>query len=194
MGSIFGPDPVKPRKAFTKRQADWMNSRKTDRPRNNKTEEAVQIEAAKWTREVAPGIHFRSDTSSGAFNSKWAKNTHNLQQSSDSEPDMTILAARQGFHGLVIEIKADGVKLKKSRDGTKIIVRKDGRGRIIERDYMIRKKGDWATLHIEKQAHVLEDYRKHGYASFFAVGLEQYKRILRWYFDLPGEPENTSIF
>jgi len=193
MGGLFNTPPTRPIMR-SKRQLSYLNNRKTDRPRNNKTEESIQIEASKWLRENLPDVHFRSDTGSGAFNSKYAKNTHNLQQSSDAEPDMAILAARRGFHGWMVEFKADGVKLKKSRDGTKILVTKDRFGRIISRDHKIRMKGDWSTLHIEKQAHILEDYRRQGYYSCFAVGLEDFKRHARWYFDLPAEPEATTMF
>ena len=193
MGSIFG-DPVYSTKQRTTRQRRYLSTRKTDRKRNQKNEQALQIALCDWMRHVLPGVHFRSDTGSGAFNSAYEKDIHNRQQSTDSEPDLMIFAARHGYHGLLIELKAEGVKLKKSRDGTKIIVRKDARGRIIERDYKIRMKGDWATLHIEKQAKVLEDYRtKWGYFACFAVGEEQAKNIITRYFGLETY-ENTSIF
>lgn len=79
------------------------------------------------------------------------------------------------------------------RDGHKIRVYKDKKGRIIERDYKIRKKGDWASLHIEQQANVLLDYEAKGYFARFAVGLEHAKKLISWYFDLPYQ-ENTEIF
>lgn len=175
------------------RQRRYLSSKKTDRKRNEQRERQLQIDLCDWIREVLPNVHFRSDTGSGAFNSKYEKNLHNRQQSSDSEPDLMIFAARHGYHGLLIELKADGVKLKKVRDGTKIIVRKDSRGRVIERDYKIRLKGDWSTLHIEKQAKVLEDYQKNwNYFACFAVGLDQAKEIISRYFGLVI-PKNTEL-
>lgn len=192
MGSIFG-DPVYTNTRRSVRQRRYLSSKKTDRKRNEQRERQLQIDLCDWIREVLPNVHFRSDTGSGAFNSKYEKNLHNRQQSSDSEPDLMIFAARHGYHGLLIELKADGVKLKKVRDGTKIIVRKDSRGRVIERDYKIRLKGDWSTLHIEKQAKVLEDYQKNwNYFACFAVGLDQAKEIISRYFGLVI-PKNTEL-
>lgn len=175
------------------RQQKYLNAKKTDRPKNVKTEQGITIEYCDWLRATFPGVHFRTDTASGAFNSKHEKDLHNRQQSSTSEPDITIMAARRGYHGLVIEIKADGVNLKMRRDGSKIRVYKDGKGKIIERDYKIRLKDDWASLHIEKQARVLEDYNKIGYFGRFGVGLEALKRLTCWYMDHPYL-ENESMF
>lgn len=111
----------------------------------------------------------------------------------DTLPDVTIYAARRGYHGLLLELKADGVSLKMKRDGTKIRVRKDSRGRIIERDYKIRKKGDWASLHIEKQANKIVELRNAGYLAMFAVGIDKAKEIVAWYFDFEI-PKNESLF
>lgn len=184
MAGIFGTTQAraKPRSV---RQARYLNAKKTDRPKNVKSEQAIQIEFCDWLRLNFPNVHFRSDTASGAFNSKHEKDLHNRQQSSTSEPDITILAARRGYHGLLIEIKADGVNLKMRRDGKKIRVYKNSKGKIIERDYKIRLKGDWASLHIEKQAKVLTDYNEIGYFARFGVGLEACKKFACWYFDKP---------
>lgn len=190
MGSIYGNPTVRARST---RQLNYLKDKKTDRGRNNKAEEQIQIELCAWMREVIPDIHFRSDTGSGAYNSKYAKNTHNKQQSASELPDVTIFAARRGYHGLFIELKKDGTNLKMKRDGTKIRVRKDRKGRIIERDYKIRKKGDWSSLHIEKQAQRMTELRKSGYLAMFSVGLDKAKEIVAWYFDLKL-PKNEQLF
>lgn len=193
MGSIFKAQRQYPNR-FSNRQVNYLDSRKKPGgKRNEKTEENMQIELCDWLREVLPGVHFRSDTASGAFNSRFAKNTHNRQQSADGLPDLTIFAPRRGYHALMLELKAEGVNLKKKRDGTKIIVRKDSKGRIIERDYKIRLKGDWSNLHIEKQAKHIEELREAGYCAVFAVGIEQAKKIVSWYFDLKYT-ENAQMF
>ncbi len=58
----------------------------------------------------------------------------------------------------------------------------------------IRKKGDWANLHIKRQAANLLDYEQNwGYCARFAVGLEHAKKLVSWYFDLPYE-ENGELF
>lgn len=180
MGSIFGTAATRSR---TTRQRAYLEGKKTDR-KQVKHEETMQLQLCQWLRDTFPQVHFRSDTGSGAFNSKLAKNTHNLQQSSDSLPDITIFSARRGYHALMLELKADGVELKMKRDGRTVRVTKRN-GRVIERDYKIRKKGDWATLHIEKQASRMVELREAGYLAMFAVGLEKSKEIICWYFDVP---------
>lgn len=192
MGSIF-KDSTYSKPVFSKRQANYLRTRKTDRKRNEKKEQNIQIELCDWLRDTLPNVHFRSDTGSGAFNSKYEKNTHNRQQSSDSLPDITIFASRHGYHALMIELKADGVNLRKKRDGTKILVKKDTRGRIIEKDYKIRLKGDWSSLHIEKQALRIQELREAGYCATFAVGLESAKKQVCKYFDMPYY-EPTELF
>jgi len=190
MGSIFGTPAVQTRR-YTSRQRKYFDARKTDRPRVVKHEQKEQIAICDWLRETLPGVHFRCDTASGGFSSAYEKATHNRQQSSPSEPDIMIFAARKGYHALLIELKAAGTELKMRRDGRALRVYKDSKGRIIERDYKIRKKGDWASLHIEKQAKVLQDYRKQGYFATFAVGELEAKNIISRYFDLPI---NESLF
>lgn len=194
MDSVLANPTLPQRRTASPRQRQYLHARKTDRPRNKKTEQQLQIELCDWLRDTLPGVHFRSDTGSGAFNSKWEKAIHTRQQSSTSEPDLMILAARRGYHGLVLELKAEGVSLKMKRDGRTIRVYKDGRGKIIARDYKIRLKGDWASLHIENQYKCLIDYRDNwGYCASFAVGFEEAKKIICWYFDIPYL-ETASMF
>ena len=58
----------------------------------------------------------------------------------------------------------------------------------------IRNKGDWASLHIERQAaNLLDDEQNWGYCARFAVGLEHAKQLASWYVDLPYE-ENSELF
>jgi hypothetical protein len=203
MGNIFaGSSPVK---YSSTRQKQYFNSKKQDSNRGHvvKHEQNLQVDMSKWLREVLPPtVHFRSDTGSGAFNSEWEKQIHNSMQSSDKQPDLTIFAARRGFHGLVIELKADGVDLRMKRNGTKIRVsrkrvkptKKNPTGwKILERDYKIRMKGDWSSLHIERQAQVLEDYKVEGYSAWFAVGEVAFKKIVCWYFEIPYL-ENLEMF
>lgn len=60
------------------------------------------------------------------------------------------------LHGLFIELKKDGTRLKK-------------------------KNGEWATEHIAEQAEVLEELRKRRYCAEFAVGFDEAKRIIDEY-------------
>ncbi|SRR5260221_8238325 len=193
MATVF-KNPTLPRRKYpTTRQRQYFQARKTDRPRVVKHEQSVQNELCAWFKQVLPGEHLRSDTGSGAFSSDYAKEQHNRQQSHKNEPDIMIFAARHGKHGLLIELKKDGLELKMRRDGHKIRIYKDKKRRIIEADYKVRKKGDWVSLHVERQAAMLLDYESKGYVARFAVGLEHAKKLVRWYFSLPDE-ENTELF
>lgn len=155
----------------------------------------MQKQLRDWFVDTFPGEHFVSDTGSGAFG-KWAKEEHSRQQSHKGEPDVDIRAPRRGYHGLLLELKAEGFELKMRRDGRKIRVYRDSRGKIIEHDYKIRLKGDWVSLHVERQAKNLEDYQRKGYYANFAIGLEAAKKFICWYFDVPYEepPENETLF
>ncbi|HLG78322.1 MAG TPA: hypothetical protein VKX46_18050, partial [Ktedonobacteraceae bacterium] len=152
-----------------------------------------QDEFCDWFKQVLPGVHLRSDTGSGAYNSEWAKQQHQRQQSHRGEPDIVIYAARHNFHALMIEMKPTGFQLRMQRDGHKIRVYKDRKGRVIGSDYKVRKKGDWVNLHVEEQARCLEDYNHAGYLARFAVGLDAAKKLVRYYFDLPDE-DTAELF
>jgi hypothetical protein len=183
------------RKLITYRQRQYLQSRTTERKRVVKHEQSIQVELCDWFKQVLPGEHFISDTGSGAFNSNYEKERHNRQQSHKHEPDIKILASRRGYHALLIKLKADcphtpkhfDCMIKMRRDGRTIRVYKDKKGRIIERDYKIRKKGDWISLHVERQAATLEDYNAKGFLARFGLGLEHAKKLIRWYFDLPDD-------
>lgn len=192
MGALFSRDETRYRQ-HTTRQQKYFNTKQTART-VVKREQHEQIEICDWMRDTLPGVHFRCDTASGGFSSNYEKATHNRQQSGTAEPDIMIFAAKQGYHGLLIELKTTGTELRMKRDGRVIRVVKDKSGKVIERDYKIRKKGDWASLHIEKQAIVLEDYRKNwNYFACFAVGAEEAKLIIAKYFGIEYQ-QNAELF
>ena len=207
MGSVLQNASVIQKRRFTSRQQEYLRSVKSDERRPHVQHElSIQKQARDWFVDNFPGEHLRSDTGSGAFG-KFQKDEHNKQQSHKGEPDIMIFAARRGYHGLLIELKAEcHCKVKNPHkdcatrmqsDGRKIRVYKDSRGRIIEHDYKIRKKGDWVNPHVERQARILEDYEKNrGYCARFAIGLETFKKWVCWYFDVPYIPpaENETLF
>lgn len=190
MGSVFNNPSITKRKPISHRQKQYLDNKKTDR-KVVKHEQELQKDLCKWIRATLPGIHFRSDTGSGAFNSEFEKNNHNLQQSEKGLPDLTIYAARHGWHALMLELKPEGTELKMKRNGTKIRITKRN-GKIIERDYKIRMKGDWKTLHIERQAQRIEELKAARYCATFTIGLEYAKKVICWYFDIPYI-ENTEL-
>jgi hypothetical protein len=207
MGGVFRNQTVtkgRPVRSFqSSRQQRYLKEHAdSDRPRNVKHEQNIQIDLSIWIRDTLPGVHFHSDTASGAYNSEWEKAEHNKQQSDVGLPDMTIYAARRGYHGLLIELKKDGERLKMSRNGTKIRVKRKRvpfsakyptGWKIIERDYKIRMKDDWVDLHTEIQAKRHEELRRDGYCAEFAVGLAHAQKLICWYFDIPYV-ENTQLF
>lgn len=190
MARLFGPD--KPLVRNTARRKAYLNGKKTDR-KNVKHEQSMQIEACQWLRDTFPGMHFYSDTGAGAFNSQYEKDTHNKQQSAKGLPDMTIFAMRRGYGALCLELKTDDAKIKRKRDATKLWVRKNKNGKVIERDTHIRKAGEWYDPHIERQHDRQLELRALGYCATFVQGLEQFKKIVCWYFDTPYI-ENSSLF
>lgn len=197
MGSVF-KNPTIPR-AHTQRpfvnarRAKYLHEKKTDRAPNEQRELNEQLAFCAWLKSAVPNVHFRADTSAGDWNSKHIKNRDTLQRSAKGLPDITIYAARHGYHSLLIEFKATGEELKMKRDGRTIRVRKDKRGKVIESDYKIRKIGDWKDLHTERQHNRHVELQADGFLSVFAVGLEQAKEITCRYFDLPYEkPAETA--
>lgn len=192
MGSVFTNPRLNTGRVFTPRQHNYFQTKKTDRKVVHH-ERSIQINICDWLKENLPDVHFRSDTSSGAFNSRYEKNIHNQQQSAKGLPDLTIFAARRGFHALMLELKDKDTKLKKSRDSKIIRVYKRN-GRIIERDYKIRLKDDWIDLHIERQANRIEELKSAGYCAGFAVGEEHAIKIIRWYFGIDQPTELQSMF
>jgi len=194
-------NPTIPRRVISYRQAQYLSTRKTDRKRVEKRERNIQLELRNWFVDKFPGVHFVSDTASGAFSSQWEKQQHTELQSHKDEPDIEIRYPRKGFCALLIELKADCTHTPKHKDcmirmrsnGRKIKVYKDKKGRIIERDYKIRMKGDYINLHTERQAATLDYYNSIGYCARFGLGLEHAKQIICAYFDVPYE-ENSELF
>ena len=68
-------------------------------------------------------------------------------------PDNFYMEPRCSYHGLFIELKREGTKLK-------------------------NKNGEWASEHLEEQAEVLSKLESKGYKAVFAVGFDEAKQIL----------------
>lgn len=100
-------------------------------------------------------------------------------------PDVTILFPSREFHGACFEFKKTGTAIYK-RDGKTLRKQsyryKDRRGKV--------HVGD----HLAEQAATLLELHKNGYFARFAVGLDNAKRLFRWYMEIPEEPENTALF
>ena len=75
-------------------------------------------------------------------------------------PDLQIMEPRNGYHGLFIELKAEGTDLLKKR-----MVDKDG--------YPM-----WASDHIKEQHEMIERLNELGYKAEFAIGWDEAKNII----------------
>lgn len=135
------------------------------------SETNIQIQVADYLRLQYPNVLFHSDYGSGAkLTISQAVTQKRLNGGNKSWPDMFISKPKEigwmeigdnfvptkWLHGLYIELKKDGTRLKK-------------------------KDGNWATEHIAEQAETLEQLRKEGYKAEFAIGFEQAKKIIDEY-------------
>ncbi len=136
------------------------------KPKKLDSEEAVQYNAVRYIEREYPGVVLRSDVASGLWLPPWiAAKFARLQTGGKGYPDVTIMAPRRGYHGLVIELKKAGYKLKK----------RDGR---------------WSDDRVARQNRMLAHLDGEGYAAYFAVGLHEFKTIVDWYFE-KGPAFNT---
>ena len=108
-----------------------------------------------------PEVIFRTDFASGMKLTVGQARKHASLQSGRSWPDLFIAEPRAGFHGLFIEVKKDGITIKK-KDGNYV---KD--------------------THIREQALMLYTLGTHGYMATFGVGFDHCKQILDEYLGLP---------
>lgn len=98
---------------------------------------------------------------------------------SESSPRCINGSWKYEYHGLYLELKKEGTKLKREKGCKKPLKIVQGRRSFYENK--IRKVGDWWDKHIEEQAETLEKLRQRGYKAEFAVGFEQAKKIIDEY-------------
>lgn len=116
-------------------------------------ESDLQVQVADYLRLRYPKVLFHSDFGSGIKLTKGQAMKQKRQNGGRRGwPDLFI-AEPDGLHGLFIELKAKGVRLKK-------------------------KDGTWASEHLAEQNEVLQALSNKGYAAYFAVGFEEAKQII----------------
>ena len=135
------------------------------------SETNLQAQIADYLRLQYPDIMFHSDFGSGIkLTIGQAKIQKRQNGGRRAWPDMFISEPKEicwmeigdkfvptkWLHGLYIEVKKDGTRLKK-------------------------KNGEWATPHIKEQAGMLERLRAKGYKAEFGVGFEECKKIIDEY-------------
>lgn len=136
------------------------------------TEAELQTQVALYLRMKYPDVIFHSDFGSGARLRPYQAKMQKMQNGGKRAwPDMFIAAPaprcidgswKYEWHGLFIELKRDGTRLKK-------------------------KNGEWANEHIAEQAHVLSELQDRGYKADFAVGFDQATRLIDDYLEIGKE-------
>jgi len=117
-------------------------------------ESELQVQVAQYIRLKYPKVLFHSDYGSGIKLTKGQAIKQKRQNGGlRGWPDMFIAEPRNGQHGLFIELKKSGTRLKK-------------------------KDGSWASSHLEEQNVMLNELGKRGYAAYFAVGFDEAKDII----------------
>ncbi len=135
-------------------------------------EEVTHERVVKFMRREHPGTIFRTDFAAGIKLPPWLAARQKRVQYRRGFPDIFIFkpVTRMTplgditFHGLALELKAAGVKLK-LRDGS------------------------WASDHIGEQFKMLTELSGEGYACSFAVGYEEACRVIDWYLSGEGDLE-----
>lgn len=117
-------------------------------------ESDLQVQVADYLRLRYPKVLFHSDFGSGIKLTQGQAMKQKRQNGGRRGwPDMFIAEPKNGLHGLFIELKKAGTRLKK-------------------------KDGTWASEHLAEQNEVLNQLQKKGYAAYFAVGFEEAKDII----------------
>ena len=112
-------------------------------------EAELQKQVAIYIRMQYPDVIFHSDFGSGVKLSPWQARMQKIQNGGRRAwPDMMIAEPMGNYHGLFIELKREGARLKK-------------------------QNGEWASSHIAEQNIMLNELSNKGYKAEFAIGFEQ---------------------
>lgn len=121
------------------------------------SEEWAHRETVLMLKRDYPDVIFRTDFAAGLRLPIWIAKKHAKMQSSKAFPDLFIYSPQKGYHGLAIELKAPGRRIKK-------------------------QNGDWADDDCRRQNNMLTRLDDLGYAAYFASGYPEAKIIIDWYF------------
>lgn len=135
------------------------------------SEAELQKQVATYIRMQYPDVVFHSDFGSGVKLSYKQAVMQKIQNGGRRAwPDMFIAEpqphGRNWYHGLFIELKKEGTRLKK-------------------------KNGEWASEHIGEQYDVLDRLRFRGYKAEFAVGWDEAINLID---DYLGGKDGHSIY
>jgi hypothetical protein len=120
-----------------------------------KKEAILHRQVCDYLRKQYPNVLFTSEASGLRLTMGQAVQMKRLR-SCNGFPDLMIFEPRGKYHGLLIELKAEGTKL-------------------------LNKNDYFATDHLAKQADVIWDLKSKLYYAEFAVGFDEAKRIIDAY-------------
>lgn len=115
-----------------------------------KHEETLHIAVCNYLKLQYPSVIFTSESSGVRLTMGQAIKAKKMR-SGDKLPDLWILEARHGYHGLLIELKVERITTK---------------------------TGAYKTDHIKKQADTINRLMDKGYYATFAVGFEDAKNVI----------------
>lgn len=144
---------------FGKKIGKFVTTGEVPKPRKVSAIKEVNIhnQVCKYLKAQYPHIMFISDFAAGIKMSKGMATRQANQKSNHSFPDLMILEPRNGYHGLLIELKRD-------------------------RDSLYNKNGlIKSSQHLDSQAECILLLNKNGYYSRFACGFDEAKQIIDWY-------------
>lgn len=131
-------------------------------------EAILHDKVAQYLKRNYPNVMFRSNMEDGRKRN-WSERQNIIKlNSTKSWPDIFIAEARNGYHGLFIELKADVYKLY-LKDGS-------------------LSKAE----HVQNQARVLDDLIERGYQATFAQGFDDAKNKIDLYLGANGVVESND--
>ena len=183
MGSVFSPrqtkqPPRKRRPVFMRTKTPQATTKHVRRK-----EEGVQLRICHYLKKTYPQAVFICDYAAGLNLTDGQRIKMMKMRSDDAMSDINILTPSRGYHGLIIELKEEGVVIYK-KDGT--LRKSTYRRKYYRNNKLFIKTGD----HIAEQAAYLEKMNKKGYLGRFAIGYDKAKALIDWYF----MNEQTTLF
>lgn len=125
------------------------------------SEQSLQAAVCTYLKLQYPKVVFNSDLSGLKLTLGQAVKLKGLR-SSRAFPDLMIFEPRGCYHGLFLELKAQGVSIFKKRSNSK-------------------GGFDYVSPHVEEQATMIEMLTDRGYAASFAVGFQDAKELIDAY-------------